>query len=251
MLLDGLSIVVLGRKPARVPTLRAAKRAVAGLALMIAATSETVAHAESGTVGAPTDEQRSGARAAATAGGQAFRDGRWSDSVDLFTRAESVIHSPVHVLFLARAYEKLGKLVKAREAYLRLVNEQVPPSAPDPWRDAKAEAVKEAEALEPRLPYVTVKVQGAGAAPVTVAMDGVRVLAAFLGVPQPVDPGQHRLEAAAAGMALATGTIDVREGQRETIVLALHAATPGAQVPGANPRAAPHAAARRRSRSGS
>jgi len=41
---------------------------------------------------AQTDEERAGARAAAQEGASAFREKRWADSIDLFTRAESLVH---------------------------------------------------------------------------------------------------------------------------------------------------------------
>jgi hypothetical protein len=204
-----------------------------GAALLGVALSAAPAHAQ-------TDEQRSGARAAATAGAQAFMAHKWAESIDMFTRAESLIHSPVHLLYMARAYEKLGALVKARESYIKIQNEELPAGAPQPLRQAKADAEKELEALEPRVPYVSVVVQGAGPKPVTVTMDGIQVPAALLGVPRPVDPGEHKFEALAEGMDSALSSLTVREGHSETVVLTLHASTaaplpPPGYAPGVAP----------------
>jgi hypothetical protein len=155
----------------------------------------------------------------------------------MFTRAESLVHSPVHLLYLARSYEKLGALVKAHEAYLKIVNEELSASATTPMRQAKADAEKENAALEPRIPYVSVVVQGAGPKPVTVSMDGVQVPSALVGVPRPVDPGEHRFEAVAEGMESAVSSIAVREAGSETVVLTLHAAPAGAAPATAAPPA--------------
>jgi hypothetical protein len=184
---------------------------------------------------AQSDEQRSGARAAATQGAQAFSEKRWADAVDLFTRAESLVHSPVHLLYMARAYEKLGSLVKARETYIRITNEDVPAGATQPIRLAHTDAEKELQALEPRVPYVSVVVQGMGPKPVTVTMDGIQVPPALIGVPRPVDPAEHRFEAVAEGMDSAVSSITVGEGRSETVVLTLH---PSANAPAA-PATAP------------
>jgi hypothetical protein len=154
--------------------------------------------------------------------------GRWAEAVDLFTRAESMLHSPVHLLYMARSYEKLGSLVKARESYIKITNEELPAGAPQPVREAKADAEKELDALEPRMPYVSVVVQGVGPKPVTVTMDGVQVPPALLGVPRPVDAGDHRFEAVAEGMDSAVSSIAVREGRSETVVLTLHPGAAGA-----------------------
>jgi len=190
---------------------------------------------------AQSDEQRAGARAAANAGGQAFMQRRYADAVDMFTRAESLVHSPVHLLYLARSYEKLGALVKAHEAYMKIVNEELPSTATPPMREAKADATKENEALEPRIPYVSVVVQGAGPKPVTVTMDGVQVPPALVGVPRPVDPGEHRFEAMADGMESAVSSVAVREAGSETVLLTLHPAPQAAGAPaaGAGAPAAP------------
>ena len=65
---------------------------------------------------AASDEEKAGARAAATQGQAAYEKKNWAEALDLFTRAESLVHSPVHLLYKARALVQLGQLVKAREA---------------------------------------------------------------------------------------------------------------------------------------
>jgi hypothetical protein len=179
-----------------------------------------------------TDEERAGARAAATEGANAFSEGRYADAIDLFSRAESIIHAPPHLLYIARAQEKLGKLVKAREVYLKLTRETLAPGAPKQFRDAQEAAQKELAALEPRLPYVSVVVQGAGPLPVTVTMDGLKVPQALVGVPRPVDPGEHRFQAFAEGMETNLSSVTVREGARETVVLTLQQASATSPAPG-------------------
>ena len=148
-------------------------------------------------------------------------EGRWSDAIDLMSRAEKLVHSPTHLLYLARAQEKLGKLVKAQESYLKITREKLAPNAPAAFHTAQKDAKKELEALTPRIPFVTVAVQGAGPLPVTVTMDGIKVPDALVGVPRPVDPGEHKLQAHAEGMSSSVSTISVSEGSRETVVLTL------------------------------
>ena len=70
---------------------------------------------------AQTDEARAGARSLATEGATAFSDGRFKDAVELFSKAESLVHAPPHLLFIARASTKLGQFVKAREAYEKAI----------------------------------------------------------------------------------------------------------------------------------
>jgi hypothetical protein len=176
---------------------------------------------------AQTDEERAGARAAATEGSKAFNEGRWADTIDLFTRAQSLVKAPPHLLYIARAHEKLGQLVKARENYLAIKRASLPSDAPPAFKEAQDTAEKELAALEPRLPYVTVNVQGAGGAAVRVTQDGVQIPAALVGVPRPVDPGEHKFQAFAKDMESEATPVTVKEGGKETVALTL-VSKPGA-----------------------
>src|SRR5882724_2546656 len=143
---------------------------------------------------AQTDDDRAGARVAATEGVKASNEKRWADAADLFTRAESLVHSPVHLLYLARAQEKLGHLVKARENYTRVIREHLGADSPDAFKQAQTSAQQEAGGLDGRLAAITVKLDGEKGT-VTVTMDGEKVPPALIGLPLPVDPGSHVFQA--------------------------------------------------------
>jgi hypothetical protein len=181
---------------------------------------------------AQTEEERAGARAVATEGAQAFNEGRWADAVDLFTRAESLVHAPPHLLYLARAHEKLGHLVKARELFQKIVRETLAPGAPEAFRSAQTEAATEAQQIEARLPYLTIRLEGNDGKEVAVTMDGARVPPALLGVPRPVDPGEHKLEGVGQGLRAEMQTIQLAEAARESVTLKF-VADPAATLPGA------------------
>ncbi len=196
------------------------------LALILAAFS-TAANAQ-------TDEERSGARSAGLAGLEAYNSGKYEQAADFFGRAESLMHAPTHLLFLARSNAKLGHLVSAREYYLKLTQERLPTTASKPFKDAQAAGDKELTELEPRLPYVSIVVQGAGAAhDVQVTRDDERVPQALLGVPHPEDPGTRTFRAQAEGMESAPSSVLLKEGSHETVVLTLSASsTPVVAKPG-------------------
>src|SRR5262245_42347189 len=103
---------------------------------------------------AQSAEERAGARAAADQGFDAFKAGDWSRAVDLFQRAESLVHSPVQLLFLARSQVKAGALLEAKENYLRVLREA--PSSSE--NNRLKPAASELAALEPQIPMVTVVV---------------------------------------------------------------------------------------------
>ncbi|HVY29221.1 MAG TPA: hypothetical protein VHB79_21830 [Polyangiaceae bacterium] len=188
---------------------------------------------------AQTDEQRAGARTLATEGAQAFNEGRFKDAVDLFSKAESLVHAPPHLLFMARAHAKLGQFVKAREAYLKIVKEQLAPNAPQAFRDAQSAAEEERKQVEPHIGKLKVAVEGAdGAKDLSVAIDGQPFSTVLLGVPQPMDPGDHTVTATATGFKAAPATVSLKDAGSGSVVVKMEVDN---SVP--PPSAAPAAAA--------
>lgn len=184
---------------------------------------------------AQSDDDRAGARVAATEGVKAINEKRWADAADLFSRAESLVHSPVHLLYLARAQEKLGHLVKARENYNKILREKYSADAPDAFRQAQSSAQQESAGLDARLAAITVKLDGEKG-PVTVTMDGEKVPPALIGLPLPVDPGSHTFEATGTDLKSDPVTVSVPEGGKDAVTLTVKSA-PGTLAPGAPPPA--------------
>jgi len=186
---------------------------------------------------AQSTEERAGARAAADQGYDAFKAGRWATAIDLFSRAESLVHSPVHVLFLARSQAKLGLLLEAKEAYLQVLRE--PSSAPAAGvKQALADAQRELAELEPQIPLVSVQIEGAVPSEVIeVTQDGLPLSSALIGVARPLNPGQHVWRAASESRPPVTIQRDIAPGtesqvnlrlapQREVELVAASAASP-------------------------
>ncbi len=206
------------------PSRRWRTGAVTTAVLLACATMPLVAWGQS-------DDDRAGARAAASEGLKAFESKRWTEALDLFMRAESLIHAPPHLLYMARSHLQLGHLVKARELYLRIRTESIGPDKPKAFQDAKANAETELAALEPTVPNVKVLVTGAVQKPVSVTIDGVVMNTALIGVVHPIDPGQHTIVAAAEGMTNEAATITIKRGATETVTLQLKPAPGASQAP--------------------
>ena len=189
---------------------------------------------------AQTDLERATARDAANNGRAAFDAGKYEKAIDYLSRAEQLVHSPTHLLFMARAQAKLGRLVAAHETYLKINRETLAPNAPKAFVSAQAAAEQEQDALDGRLPSVTVVLQGATTAPeVTVQMDGSALPAAMIGIPLPADPGEHVFKASGPTIASEPVTIKLAEASKQTVTLKLRStgATVGAPV-AARPAAA-------------
>lgn len=171
---------------------------------------------------AQTANERTAARSAAESGVQAFAEGDYPRALDLLRKAESVVHAPTHLLYIARSLVELGKLVEARESYLVLTNETLENSS-EAFLAAQESAAAELAALEPRIPSATISVDGANGPDLKVAIDGEALMAIFLGVSTPINPGHHVVEASAPGMRSAHVEIDIRERRSEFITLVLRA----------------------------
>jgi tetratricopeptide (TPR) repeat protein len=175
-----------------------------------------------GSASAATDEERATARSLANQGIAAFKAKRFGEAADLFQRAESLVHSPVHLLYLGRSYASIGKLVRAQEAFLRATREELPPNSPAAFAKAVDEAGIELDAIKPSLAQLTITVTGVDADhPAEVSVDGETIPAVMVGVPVPMDPGQHRVEAKAVGYLPAWRKISLAEGQSERLSLDL------------------------------
>jgi hypothetical protein len=173
---------------------------------------------------AQSEQERAGARVAAQEGHKAFFEQRWADAIDLFSRAESLVHAPPHLLYMARANEKLGRLVTAREFYMRVVKENIPSSAPRAFHNAQDQARQELPELERRIPHLSVKVKGADAGQkFVVLIDGKELPSALVGLPTPLDPGEHTVSAQAQGKSAEAVKLTLDEGQRQNIELELQA----------------------------
>ncbi|MBN1605401.1 MAG: hypothetical protein JW940_02150 [Polyangiaceae bacterium] len=198
-----------------------------------------------------TEESTAAARSLASQGASAFEAGRYSESLDFFTRAESLVHAPPHILYMARCAEKLGNLVQAREYYIRIIREELPKTAPQAFRDAQTAAHAEVGRIEPRIASLVIVVKAPEGAKPSVTLDGSPVTDALIGVPFPVDPGKHALVATAPGMKTGQADVELADAERRQVELVLEPAAatgPAAAAPpqnngpvAANQQAAPAA----------
>jgi hypothetical protein len=107
------------------------------------------------TATAQTKPEELNRNAAAVASGQrgleAFRNGEWAAAYSLFHEAETLAHSPVFLLYMARARLRQGASAEALDLYTRVSREPLDERAPDSWRSAVEQAQREAAELQARL----------------------------------------------------------------------------------------------------
>ncbi|MEZ4407972.1 MAG: hypothetical protein R3A52_16080 [Polyangiales bacterium] len=182
------------------------------LALAVALTLPAVAFAQ------PSANDRNAARQAAIQGVAAHNRGDWPTVIARFEEAERLFHAPIHLRYLALAYEHVSppRLVEAAETWRRLAREQLPADAPEPFRNAVTEAQTELPRVEALLGRVQFDTHGATG--VSVQLDGHPVPPTDFGG-RLVAPGAHRVVARRAGARDIEQQVQVTAGGRAVVNL--------------------------------
>lgn len=166
---------------------------------------------------------RNAARKIAEEGLALFEKGQWTEALDRFERAGSLVRAPTMGLMAARSLVKLGRLVEASERYLGVTRMELDAGASDAFRKAQVDAGKEREALQARIPSLHLTVGGAGDASVT--LDGKPLPAALVGAAFPVDPGPH-VVVVTRDRTSKTERFQLREGEERRLAITLDVAPP-------------------------
>ena len=149
-----------------------------------------------------------------------YDDGNYAEAAERLDRAYDVVRVPTLGLWLARALEKSGRLVEASERYREVMRMSVAPDAPEQFAEAIASARAEYEALQGRIPTLHLVLEGAPLDQVEVSIDGKPIHPTLLGLPLPIDPGSHLVEAHGPDRQASSG-VDLEEGSRQELTLVL------------------------------
>lgn len=142
------------------------------------------------------------------------------EALQAFTAADSIMHVPTTGLEVAKSQLESGLLVEARDTALGVVRLPVEAREPTAFGEARAQAQAMAAEIQPRIPTITVKVDGlAPGAPVTVTVDGVEIPTAALGAPRAVDPGHHLVAAHSGGGRPKSVEVELAESDRKEVTL--------------------------------
>jgi len=124
-----------------------------------------------------------------------------------------------------------GKLVEASELYHQVGLLPVSRGDREVQEAAQQEAAREREALLPRIPRLTVLVEGAAADQVQVTIDGASLANALIGAARPANPGQHTV-VGTLGQQQVVEQVGLAEKERKSVTLRF-------RPPGAPPAAPP------------
>ena len=180
------------------------------------------------------DRARGAARQLAEDGVSALQAGDTNTAVDKLERAYQIVRLPTVGLWSARALVKAGRLVSASERYVDVTHWSGASGDVHAQDQAKAAAARERDELLPRIPSVTIGIDGAKASEVAVTLDGEPVLPALIGTAVPTDP-KHHVVHGTRGTETAEEGFDVAEGQKASVTLKFGGAQPAVAAAPATP----------------
>jgi hypothetical protein len=198
--------------------------------LLCAAFVLAMAMFSSGAVHATDDNAKGAARELANQAKSDFDAGNFEEAGSKFQRAYEIAKVPTLAVWAARSLVKRGHLVAASELY-----RQATLLAPnDLWvgdaqQQAQADAEKELGELQPRIPRLCIRVEGAAASEIEVTVDGAKMATALLGIDLPTDPGRRHI-VGKRGAEVVEQTVALAEGDRKEAILRFNAAPPAPMV---------------------
>ncbi len=176
-------------------------------AIAIAAAGERMAHAEGA-------GNQAAAQALFDEGRRLMEQGKYAEACPKLESSQKLDPGAGTLMNLAACYEKNGQTASAWVTYTDAASAAAG-RHPD-WVEA---AKQKAATLEPKLSKLTIDVR-AKAAGLVVKRDGVPLPEGTAGVPIPVDPGKHTIEATAPDHAPFTTTVDVAaDGAKPVVVV--------------------------------
>ncbi len=142
----------------------------------------------------PSATERAVAQTLFDEGRQLMAEKKYSEACAKFAKSQEIDPSAGTFINLALCHESEGKLATAWAEF----NEALSQALRDQRPDREKAAREHIEALKPRLNQLTVKVSDrAKVEGFQITLDGVPLREAMWGVPTPIDPGKHMLEATA------------------------------------------------------
>ena len=183
------------------------------------------------------DATRASARELGYAGIKDYEASNFAAASDKLEKAYRLLTVPSLGLWSARALVKRGLLVEGSERYREVA--RLKPEGGDVavQQAAQAEAANELEALTPRIPWITIEVEGVPPESVSLQIDGVALPPQQAGAPRPVNPGSRKVQGVSGDERIEQSAV-FAEGERKSVVLKF-APRPSSAAPAPAPPSQP------------
>jgi hypothetical protein len=152
--------------------------------------------------------------------------GNYTQALEQFRDVGQVRMTPQVRFHIASCEEKLGRLVTALGGY-----ELALADADSVGEDFKKEVDTAVTRLRASIPKLLIQ-RGAGADAAEIELDGVALGASSVGVPVPLDPGPHSVNAKAPGYEPFSQTVSIAQDEQKTVDIEL-TAEPEPETPAA------------------
>lgn len=176
---------------------------------------------------AASDADKALARELGQSGLDAYDAKDYPTAVDRLSRAISLYDVPTLRIARAHALRAMGRLVSASEDYHAILNRTPQPDDTPAIVKATRDTKTELPEVESKIAHLTVVMTGGTAG---LRVDGVDWPAAAVGVPSPIDPGDHVVEAMTMSGPVQQQNVSLAPGQNARVELAVPATT-GAPPP--------------------
>ncbi len=166
----------------------------------------------------PSEDVKTAARSLLDEGDRRLQRNDVVGALDAYAKADALMHVPTTTIDVAKAQARLGRLLAARESARAVLAFPKDTQEPEPFTAARREAAELIAAIGPRIPSVVVVASGPEPGAMSLSIDGT------LRDPHAtheLDPGRHEILVRAAGFADAKRTLEISEGARIKIALAL------------------------------
>lgn len=135
---------------------------------------------------------------------------RFEAALDKFQRVARVRESAAVRYRIASVLESMNRLRAARDAFRALAASK--PSLAANEQEIATSAADRANALDKRIPSLTLTLDGKPPADLKVSIDGAEVPTAALAGPQPLEPGEHVITASGTGVTPFESRVKLSEG---------------------------------------
>lgn len=169
----------------------------------------------------PDDSTRAAARALGTQGIEAYWANDYDTANTKLDRAFRLYATATLGLWSARARAQLGQLVAAAERYREALRASGQGDA-EAQQKALKEVRAELDALQPRIPSLTVHLSNARPEEVSVTVDSAQLPSALLDESRPTDPGSH-IVVATRGSERQQIDVRLKEGEQRQLTIQFRA----------------------------
>jgi hypothetical protein len=172
-------------------------------------------------VAAPSAQDRERARGFMDLGDDKAATGDFDGALKAYQAADGIMGVPTTGLEVGRALEKLGRLIEARDAFVKVARFPREAGESSVFTTARDKAAELANALDTRIPRLSFKITGVpSGTPVQVNLDGNPLGPELLGLPVKVNPGKVTLRATAPGFLPVESEVTLGEREAKEVPLA-------------------------------